>query len=206
MNPETQDNIIDIYIPRILGNLNITFIKNVFKTQEIGNIIYSDLFRKYNENNYPYYFGFLTVELFSSSQANGFMNKLFNMNSMRLIYDEEANHYWEVKKYIPREKRSIKDVENIKNTLVNRENIKYTIKNNDSRDKNMINSKLRDIFMEEKKESKQDNDYNLWTYCFDIMKDIRTDIYISEQDKFDLVKDYEDLEKIIYYNNNDVSV
>jgi len=49
MNPETQDNIIDIYIPRILGNLNIAFIKNVFKTQKIGNIIYSDLFRKYNE-------------------------------------------------------------------------------------------------------------------------------------------------------------
>jgi len=61
--------------------------------------------RKINENNRIYYFAFLDIDLYNTPVAND-LYKILNTNQLvKLVYDEEAAQYWEIKKHIPRIER-----------------------------------------------------------------------------------------------------
>jgi hypothetical protein len=79
----------------------------------VGKVVYIDMYRKTNENGYPYYFAFITLELYNSSIADVMIQQLERKSIMHLVYDEENNQYWEVKKHIPKEER------NKKNSIIN---------------------------------------------------------------------------------------
>ena len=102
--PTTQPNI-DIYIPRVLGTVSQQDIRNSFIDMKIGNVLKLDMHKKTNENGYIYYFAFIKVHLYNTSQAERMLNLLNAKGIMHLIYDEEAFQYWEVKKHIPKDKR-----------------------------------------------------------------------------------------------------
>ncbi len=107
---------IDIYIPRILGTVNENDITKSFHYLNVGNVIYIDMYRKINENGYPYYFAFITLELYNSSLATLLKERMYTRQIMHLVYDEENNQYWEIKKHVPKEQRNIKL--NIVNNIV----------------------------------------------------------------------------------------
>ena len=46
----------EIYIPRILGNITRNYIKSRFLDLNLGTIIDIDMYKKINENGYHYYF------------------------------------------------------------------------------------------------------------------------------------------------------
>ena len=107
---------IDIYIPRILGTVNENDVKDSFHYLNVGNVIYIDMYRKINENGYPYYFAFITLELYNSSLAALLKERIYTRQIMHLVYDQENNQYWEIKRHIPREQRSI--TSNIVNSII----------------------------------------------------------------------------------------
>lgn len=107
---------IDIYIPRILGTVQEYNIREAFHNLNIGNVIYIDMYKKINENGYPYYFAFITLELYDSTLATVLKERVYTRQIMHLVYDEENNQYWEIKRHIPREKRNIKL--NIVNSII----------------------------------------------------------------------------------------
>ena len=111
---------LQIYIPRILGNIHNTQIIEQFNTMNIGKIVNIDMHKKINENGYPYSFAFIKLQLYESRNATIFKNNLEQLNNFQLFYDEEAGKYLEIKKHISR-----KDRNNMINNLSFWEKIKY---------------------------------------------------------------------------------
>ena len=101
-----KSNTISIYIPRILGNVKRQDIVDSFHNLDIGKVNYLDMHKKINDNRRAYYFAFITIELYASSSAAQLLQKLNTHGIDRLVYDEESNNYWEIKKYISRELRT----------------------------------------------------------------------------------------------------
>jgi hypothetical protein len=100
-----SSNIINLYIPRILGNIKQNKIISLFKNMSIGDIFYIDMYKKMNENNNLYSFAFISIKLYDNKIAKD-LEKTLNKNGVtRITYDYEKNHYWEVKKHIDRSKR-----------------------------------------------------------------------------------------------------
>lgn len=106
---------IDIYIPRILGTINQNYVKKSFHTLNVGKIIFIDMYKKINENGYPYSFAFITLELYDSKLANLLKERITTKKIMHLVYDDENNQYWEIKQHIPKEHRTVQA--NVKNTV-----------------------------------------------------------------------------------------
>lgn len=101
-----SSTIINLYIPRILGNIKRNTIVNTFSNMNIGDIFYIDMYKKINENNNPYYFAFISINLYDNNKADNLKKLLDEKGSTRITYDYGKNHYWEVKKHIPRSMRT----------------------------------------------------------------------------------------------------
>jgi len=110
--------VLDIYIPRILGNVRESDIKKAFNNLKIGYILDIDMHRKRNENEYYYYFAFIKLELYETHEAERLCNILEQKGIMHLVYDEEAFQYWEVKKHIPKSMRNKETSQNIVNKFI----------------------------------------------------------------------------------------
>jgi hypothetical protein len=103
-----SSNIINLYIPRILGNIKQNKIISLFKNMSIGDIFYIDMYKKMNENNNLYSFAFISIKLYDNKIAKDLEKTLNTTGVTRITYDYEKNHYWEVKKHIDRSKRGVR--------------------------------------------------------------------------------------------------
>jgi hypothetical protein len=92
---------VEIYIPRILGKIKQNDIIEIFHEYGIGYITYIDMHYKVNENKKPYYFAFLSLELYDTNFANYIYYKIIYEDIFRFNYDNKSNNYWELKKHIP---------------------------------------------------------------------------------------------------------
>ena len=110
-----DNKFLDIYIPRMLGNITQKTIKESFHNLQIGKVFYIDMYKKINENGYPYYFAFLKLSLYDTSFAKVVEDRILKKKIMHLVYKESDNQYWELKQHIPRENREAKK-ENLTNT------------------------------------------------------------------------------------------
>lgn len=97
---------IDIYIPRILGSVKKSEILSVFPRMDIGDVTNIDMKYRINENRNGYYYTFITIKLYSSDRATNFKTNVYEYGMIRLLYDEEAAQYWEIKHHIDRNKRT----------------------------------------------------------------------------------------------------
>ena len=96
---------IEVYIPRILGSVTKAEIIDTFKSMNIGHVTSLDLHFKVNENNYSYYYAFMTISLYSNILATNFKNSVIKYGMIRLLYDEEAGQYWEIKNHLDKKER-----------------------------------------------------------------------------------------------------
>lgn len=161
--------VIDIYIPRILGDVSNKLVKNAFYNLNIGKVIELDMHRKKNENGYHYFFAFLKVELLDSEDANRMCTLLEERGIMHLVYDEEATQYWEIKKHVPKSER--KKVVDTVNCLSER-----------------IAANVKNLFEDATASVLPMNQTNLYT----------TPSSFTYQDRLDMMREYEELEKEIY--------
>lgn len=102
---KTSPNILKIYIPRILGSVTQTTLRATFERLNIGKVSYVDMHRKINENKRVYYFAFIDIELYNTPNAKKIYELLDKNQLVKLVYDEEAAQYWEIKKYVAKDKR-----------------------------------------------------------------------------------------------------
>jgi len=105
---------IQIYIPRILGSVTKSEILSVFRRMDIGDVTDIDMKYKINENNNRYYYAFISIKLYATQQATKFKSNVREYGMIRLLYDEEAAQYWEVKHHVDRNKRvNLPDIKNV---------------------------------------------------------------------------------------------
>lgn len=102
----SSPNMIKIYIPRILGSVTQTTLRTTFERLNIGKVFYVDMHRKINENKRVYYFAFLDIELYNTQIAKKIYELLNKNQLVKLVYDEEAAQYWELKKHLPKTERN----------------------------------------------------------------------------------------------------
>ena len=170
-----SSNIINLYIPRILGNIKRNTIVNTFSNMNIGDIFYIDMYKKMNENNNPYYFAFISIKLYSNKNAEKLEKTLNEKGSTRLIYDYGKNHYWEVKKHIDR---------SLRNRVPSPTSVSAIgLIENEVEDGECKNTTLYTCW------SMTDKDFNSTTHCLNTN--------FTNKDKNDLEKEYEELEKEI---------
>jgi hypothetical protein len=96
---------INIYIPRILGSVTEAEILSVFPRMDIGDVTNIDMKYRINERKHGYYYAFITIQLYSTTRATNFKKNVYEYGMIRLLYDEEAAQYWEIKHHIDRNKR-----------------------------------------------------------------------------------------------------
>lgn len=145
---------INIYIPRILGSVTETEILSVFPRMDIGNVTNIDMKYKINERKHGYYYAFITIHLYSTIRAANFKKNVYEYGMIRLLYDEEAAQYWEIKHHIDRNKRI--NLPTLTNVPFFRYSTLSPIKNkeNDSQVENT------------------DKPYNMWDNSFDLLSEI----------------------------------
>jgi len=98
--------VINLYIPRILGKIKQNDIVEIFHNYGIGRVYYIDMHHKINENKKPYYFAFLSLELYDGDYANYIYYKIMYENIFKFNYDTNRDNYWELKKHVPIDKRT----------------------------------------------------------------------------------------------------
>ena len=107
-----------IYIPRILGSVHKKTVCDAFSRMRIGDVTELDMIYKINENRNAYYIAFVKINPYNTPHAADLQSKLKQNVYIRLLYDEEAGQYWELKKYIPREDR-LQEINKQQNTTHN---------------------------------------------------------------------------------------
>ena len=95
-------SLVNVHIPRILGNVNRQAIVKRFNELELGRVFYIDMHKKVNENNNVYYFAFLSIQMYETTHATKLLEALDNDGIARVVYDTKMNKYWEVKKFVDR--------------------------------------------------------------------------------------------------------
>ena len=171
--------IFNIYIPRMLGSVTKKTVYDTFNHLNIGYVTDLNMFRKINENNYPYYFAFIELELYNTNESERLIDKLDNDGSTKLTYDEEAEQYWEVKKYIPREQRQ-KITKPTNNGTTTYKQIYYPMCNTATNQKE-----------------------NIWYCDKSILNNIMsyftpTNTSFTKEDMLDIINDYNEIEKEIF--------
>lgn len=177
--------IFNIYIPRMLGSVTNKTVYDTFNNLNIGYVTDLNMFRRVNENHYPYYFAFIKLELYNTSESQCLKDKLNNNGTTTITYDEEAEQYWEIKKYIPKDLRqkSTTSTNNITNIS---KQIYYQVYN-----------------------SVTSQDDHIWYCDASIMDNIKsyftpTSTSFTKGDMLDIMNDYNELEKEIFDYQTDL--
>lgn len=101
----SQRTRLNLYIPRILGNVTRDFIIETFHYLDIGAIEYLDMHKKTNQNGYLYSFAFVTLKLYDTKPARDITNALSKYGYTNLVYNLEKSQYWVVKSHVDKENR-----------------------------------------------------------------------------------------------------
>jgi hypothetical protein len=102
----------------MLGNVNKKTVYDAFNNLGIGQVIELDMVYKINENRNSYYFAFIKITPYNTPQSRALQSVLDVHKPTPLVYDEEAGQYWEIKKYIPRDKRNKENIKQKQPTLL----------------------------------------------------------------------------------------
>jgi hypothetical protein len=170
---------LSIYIPRMLGTVNRVTVRNAFSNMGIGRVTDLDMVYKINENRNAYYFAFVTISLYNTPQSSSLLKKLNEQKKTQLVYDEEAGQYWEIEKFIPRNER-------------NKENISTDVNSSITADSwTPFSSNIWTPYSA-----------NIWNtdslFDFTETKNKPCVTAFTAEDKLNLVKEYEILEKEIH--------
>ena len=104
-----MNNEMMIFIPRVNMDVNKKVLNDVFESMSIGKVISADFYKK---SNYQYVFLKLDMK---SSNAVRVIQSLFEKNGKTRIIME--NYKWELKPYIPPEKRT-KSIQTLRKELM----------------------------------------------------------------------------------------
>jgi hypothetical protein len=186
-----ESKIAKIYIPRILGSVNKNFITTTFDNLKIGKVFYIDTHNRVNENKNHYYFAFVMIQLYNTNEAITFYNSLCENNVIRIFYDIEEAKFWEVKKHVEIKDRGHLSCK-VKDTITKAPvfmTLKWFVEKYNKPSKIKHNfGKIRPIL----DETVFTNNNEYIPYGIDIESGL------TQQDRFDLIDEYYEIEKEIY--------
>jgi hypothetical protein len=91
------------FIPRILGNVTVSQIRDAFAAKQIGKVKNIDMHRRKNEKNNQYSFAFIELALYDTKEATDLCEDILDNGSSKVFYDRK--NYWEVKAFLPKSER-----------------------------------------------------------------------------------------------------
>jgi hypothetical protein len=91
------------FIPRILCNVTVSQIRDVFAAKQIGKIKNIDMHRRKNDKNNQYSFAFIEFALYDTKEATVLCEEILDNGSSKVFYDRK--NYWEVKAFLPKNQR-----------------------------------------------------------------------------------------------------
>jgi hypothetical protein len=92
------------FIPRILGNVTVSQIRDAFAAKQIGKVRNIDMHRRKNEKNNQYSFAFIEIALYDTKEATDLCEDILDNGSSKVFYDRK--NYWEVKAFLPKSERA----------------------------------------------------------------------------------------------------
>lgn len=92
------------FIPRILGNVTVSQIRDAFAAKQIGKVKNIDIHRRKNEKNNQYSFAFLELALYDTKEATDLCEDTLDNGSSKVFYDRK--NYWEVKAFLTKKERA----------------------------------------------------------------------------------------------------
>lgn len=150
---------LEIYIPRILGNVSETTLRDAFERLNIGIINTIDMHRKINENGRVYYFAFLEMKTYKTT-ASEYLQKLLDTNQpIKMVYDEEAGQYWELHKHIPKTKRV---PQKLKKRVGEVTPCLYEA----------FTDYMHPLLQEPKQDNRRNQEYNMWETGFNLIQQV----------------------------------
>jgi hypothetical protein len=94
------------FIPRILGNVTVSQIRDAFAAKQIGKVKNIDIHRRKNEKNNQYSFAFIELALYDTKEATELCEDILDNGSSKVFYDRK--NYWEVKAFLTKSERAAK--------------------------------------------------------------------------------------------------
>jgi hypothetical protein len=92
------------FIPRILGNVTVSQIRDAFAAKQIGKVKNIDIHRRKNEKNNQYSFAFIELALYDTKEATDLCEDILENGSSKVFYDRK--NYWEVKAFLTKSERA----------------------------------------------------------------------------------------------------
>ena len=92
------------FIPRILGNVTVSQIRDAFAAKQIGKVKNIDIHRRKNEKNNQYSFAFIEIALYDTKEATDLCEDILDNGSSKVFYDRK--NYWEVKAFLTKSERA----------------------------------------------------------------------------------------------------
>jgi hypothetical protein len=96
--------IVKAFIPRVLCNVTVSQIRDVFAAKQIGKIKNIDMHRRKNDKNNQYSFAFIELALYDTKEATFLCEEILDNGSSKVFYDRK--NYWEVKAFLPKNQRA----------------------------------------------------------------------------------------------------
>lgn len=187
---------LSIYIPRLLGNINKKKIVDAFHYNNIGYASKLEMFKRCNNHNHIYYFGFIELELYDTTSATHLCDELNIKGKFNFIYDIESLNYWEIKKYIPRDQRAQLKQEQIQTP-------EYKQIQNDTQIMSYIREFTDKISKPNTTNASTNTKYSVWSDFPNIFGPyIHYNSSFTYDDKQEIINDYNNLQHEIYNYNN----
>jgi len=92
------------FIPRILGNVTVSQIRDAFSAKQIGKVKNIDMHRRKIEKNNQYSFAFIEIALYDTKEATDLCEDILDNGSSKVFYDRK--NYWEVKAFLTKSERA----------------------------------------------------------------------------------------------------
>jgi hypothetical protein len=190
---------LNIYIPRLLGNINKKQIIDAFHYNNIGYASKLEMFKRCNNHNHIYYFGFIELELYDTTSATQLCDELNSKGKFNFIYDIESLNYWEIKKYIPRDQRA---------QLKQEQAPVHKQIQNDTQIMSFIRDFTDKISKPLTANASTNTNYSVWSDFPNIFGPyIHYNNSFTDDDKLEFINDYNNLQHEIYnYNYNNCLV
>jgi hypothetical protein len=88
---------VNLFIPRLLPNVTKQFICNYFAEKRIGIVKYINAKHRLNENNYKYWFAFVSVQFYDNYYGREMYEKMIEKeDTVFMTYNKEEGKYWEI--------------------------------------------------------------------------------------------------------------
>jgi len=81
--------VVKVFIPRILGNVTVSQLRDAFSAKQIGKVSNVNFHRRKNEKNHAYSFAFVDIKLYDTQEATILCEDILDFGMSKVFYDNK---------------------------------------------------------------------------------------------------------------------